>query len=103
MNIKNQNTGGDESSLNGKIVSSNNTHSNITRALLLNSSHNKEIWCFSHHYAIWFSRRTVNILRCGVPCFLLHRTRPSYKHIKLWGVRSHIINGSVTRKKLDDG
>ena len=41
MNIIVQTTGGYASSLNGKSESPNNTLANITRALLLNSSHNK--------------------------------------------------------------
>ena len=41
MNIIVQNTGGDASSLNGKNESYNKTFVNITRALLMNSSHKK--------------------------------------------------------------
>ena len=41
MNIIVQNTGGDASSLNSKIESPNKKLANITRALLLNSSHKK--------------------------------------------------------------
>ena len=33
---------------------------------------------------------------------LWHGTRPSYKHIKIWGVIVYIINGSATRNNLDD-
>ena len=40
-NIIVQNTGGDASSLNGKSESTNETLANITRDLLLNSSHKK--------------------------------------------------------------
>ena len=43
MNIIVQNTGGYTSSLNGKSEITNKTLANITRALLLNSSHNKEL------------------------------------------------------------
>ena len=40
---------------------------------------------------------------CGdVPYFLWHGTRPSYKHIKIWGVILYIINVHATRKKLYD-
>ena len=42
-NIIVQNTGGDASSLNGKIKIPDKTLANITRAILLNSSHMKEI------------------------------------------------------------
>ena len=48
MNIIVQTTGGDASSLNGKSESPNKTLANITRALLLNSSHKKELWCFAY-------------------------------------------------------
>ena len=41
MNIIVQTTGGDVSSINGKIESPNKTLYNIMRALLLNSSHKK--------------------------------------------------------------
>ena len=41
MNIIVQTTGGDASSLNGKSESSNKTLANITRDILLNSSHKK--------------------------------------------------------------
>ena len=48
------------------------------------------------------SRRTENILCGGVPYFLWHGIRPSYKNIKIWGVRVYIINVRATRNKLDD-
>ena len=46
MNIIFQTKIVDASSLNGKIESPNKTLADITRALLLNSSHKKELWCF---------------------------------------------------------
>ena len=48
INIIFKTTGGDEYSLNGKSESPNKTLSNITRYLILNSSHKKEPWCFSY-------------------------------------------------------
>ena len=87
MNIIVQTVGGYASSLNGKIESPNKTLANIMRDFLLNSSHKKELWFFSYQYDIWISRRTDNILRVDVPYFLWHVTRPSYKHIKIWGMR----------------
>ena len=62
--------GGDASYLNGESERPNKTLSNITRALLLNLSYKKELWCFSYQYAIWISLRTYNKLRGGVPYFL---------------------------------
>ena len=56
MNIIVQTTGGDAYSLNGKSESPNKTLANITRAILLNSSHKKELWCFAYQCAIWLSR-----------------------------------------------
>ena len=56
MNIIVQNTSGYAYSFNGKSESLNKTFANITRALLLNSSHKKELWCFVYQYAIWLSR-----------------------------------------------
>ena len=44
MNIIVQTTSGDASSLNGKIEIPDNTLANITRAILLKSSHKKELW-----------------------------------------------------------
>ena len=55
MNITVQTSGGDAYSLNGKSKSPNKTLANITRALLLNSSHKKEIWCLNYQYLIWIS------------------------------------------------
>ena len=52
MNIIVQTIGVDASSLNGKSESPDKKLANITRALLLNSSHKKEIWCFAYQYAI---------------------------------------------------
>ena len=88
--------------LNLKSESPDKTLANITGALLLNLSQNKELWCFAYQYAIFFSRRTDNTLSGDVPYFLQHGTRPSYKHIKIWSVIVYIINGRCTRKKLDD-
>ena len=102
MNIMVQTTAGYTSSINGKSESPNKKLANITRALLLNSSHKKELWCFAYQYAIWFSWQTDNKLHGGVPYFLWNGTRPSYKNIKIWGVRVYIINGRATRKKIDD-
>ena len=56
----------------------------------------------AYTYAIWLSRRTENTLRGDVTYFLWNVIRPSYKHIKIWGVRVYIINGCATTKKLDD-
>ena len=100
MNIIVKITGGDASSLNIKIESPNKTLANITRALLLKSSHKKEIWCFAYQYSIWISRRTENRFSGDVTYFLWHGIRSSYKHIKLWVVRVYIINGRATRKNL---
>ena len=47
MNIIYQTTGGDISSINGKSKIPNKKLYDITRAILLNSSHKKELWCFS--------------------------------------------------------
>ena len=70
MNIIVQTTGGDASSLNGKSESPNKTLANITRSLLLNSIHKKELWCFAYQYTIWISRRTDNRFCGDVPYFL---------------------------------
>ena len=102
MNIIVQTIGGDAYFINGRIESPNKTLDNITRDILLNSSHKKELWCFAYQYAIWIYHLNENILRGGVHYFLWCGTRPSYKHIKIWGVRVYIINGRATRKKLDD-
>ena len=56
MNIIFYTTVGDSSSLNSKSESPNKTLANITRSILLKSSHNKEICCFAYQYAIWISR-----------------------------------------------
>ena len=85
MNIISQTTGGDASSLNGKSEIPDKTHANITRALLLNSSHKKELF-FAYQYTIWISFRTENRLRGDVPYFLWHGIRTSYKNIKIWSV-----------------
>ena len=44
MNIIVRTTGGDASSINGKILNPTKTLANITRDILLNSSHKKELW-----------------------------------------------------------
>ena len=102
MNIIAQTTGVDESSLNVKSESTNKTLVNTTRALLLNSNNNKQLWCFAYQYTIWISRQTENILGGDVLYFLCHGTRPSYEQIQIWGVRVYIINGCVTRNNIYD-
>ena len=57
---------------------------------------------FAYQYTTWLSFQTENILRGSVPYFLCHGTITSYTHKKLWGVIVYIINGRVTRKKIDD-
>ena len=68
----------------GKSESSNKTLANITRDILLNSSHKKELWCFAYQYAIWISRQTDNILRGDVPYFLWHGKYLHTKISKYW-------------------
>ena len=70
MNIIVQTTGGDSSSINGKIESHNKTLANITGYLLLNSSHNIEPCCFAYQYTIWLSCQTDNRLRGDVTYLL---------------------------------
>ena len=53
MNMIVQTTGGYASPINGKSEIPNKTLANITRALLLNSSKKKELWCCFYHYNIW--------------------------------------------------
>ena len=97
MNIMVQTTCGDASSLNGKSEIPNKTLSNNPRYLLLNSSHKGKLWWFAYQYAIWLYRQTDNRLRGDVPYFLWYGTRPSYKHIKILGMRVYFINGRATR------
>ena len=102
MNIIVQTTGGDAFSLNGKSESPNKKLDNITRDILMNSIHKKELWCFAYQHAIWLYIQTVNRLCGNVPYFLCHGTRPSYKHTTIWGLRVYIINGRATRNNIDD-
>ena len=83
MNIIVQTTGGDAFSLNGKSESPNKKLAKTTRELLLNSCHNKQLWCLAYQYAIWLSLQTENILCGDVPYFLWHGTINSYKHTKI--------------------
>ena len=97
-----QNTCGYAYSIRSKIKTPNKTLYNITTALLLNSIHKKEIWCFAYQYTIWRSRLTDNGLRGDVHYLICNGSIPSYKHIKIWGMRAYIIKGHVTRKKRDN-
>ena len=67
MNIIVQTTGWYAYYLNGNSEIPNKTLANITRDLLLKSSHKKEIWWFPYQYAMWISRQTENILSGDVP------------------------------------
>ena len=58
MNIRVQATGGYTSSLNGKIEIPYNKLANITRYLIMKSSHNKELWCFAYQYDIYPPHKT---------------------------------------------
>ena len=102
MNITVQTTSGYASSINGKRKIPNNTLANITREILLNSSLKKELCFFAYQYSIWLSCQNNNRLRGDVPYFLWNGTRPSCKHIKIWGVRVYIINEHATRNNLDN-
>ena len=66
-NIIVQTTGVDASSINGKSESPNKTLDNITRALILNSIHKKELYFFSYQYVVCISLWTDNMLRGGAP------------------------------------
>ena len=86
MNIIVQTIDGDAFSINGKSEIQNKTFANITRGLILDSSHKKELCFFAYQYYIWLSHPTENRLCGDVPYFLWNGTRPSLKHIKIWGV-----------------
>ena len=77
MNIIGQTAGVYASSFNGEIEIPNKTLANITRDILLNWSHKKELWWLSYQYDIWISRQTENILCSDVPNFLWYVSRPS--------------------------
>ena len=68
----------------------------------MKSSNKRELWCFVYQYTIWLSRLTDNRLHGDVDYFLWNGSRPSYKHIKIWGLILYSINGYVTRYNLDD-
>ena len=70
MNIIVKNTGGYESSINGKSEIPNKTISNITIDILLNSIHKKEIRFLAYQYEIWISWWNDNIL-CGDVTYFL--------------------------------
>ena len=101
MNIIFHTTGGYSSSFNSKSEQPNKIIANIKRVLLLNSSHKKELWCFAFKYEMFLSLQNENNLCGDVSYFLCYGSRPLYKHIKIWCVRVYILNGRVTRKKLD--
>ena len=67
MNIIVESTGGYASYLNGKSESTNNKLANITRSLLLNLIHKKELCSVDYQYAIWLFQRTENMLCGDVP------------------------------------
>ena len=95
-----QTTGGDVSSLNGKIEIPDKTLYNIKIALLINSSCKKELWYFAYQYSICISLRTDNRFCGGFYYFLCHGSKHSYKQIKIWSVKYYIIKGRDTRKNL---
>ena len=99
MKIIVQNIGGYAYSLNGKREISNNTLANTTRALILNSSHKKEILCFTYHYAIWISLLTENRLCGDVPNLLWHGTRNSLKKSK-YGVQKSTPSMEVLQERI---
>ena len=102
MNIVVQTTGGYVYSINGKPERPHNTLAIIKKALLINSSHKRKLWCFNYQYNICLSCHTEDRLRDDVTYYLWNGLRPSYKHIKICGERGYIINGVVQRKKFDD-
>ena len=77
----------------------NKTLDNTVRALLLNSSHKKEILWFTYQYDIWISLRTENILRGDVPYFLCHGKIPSYNNIK-YGVWESTSSMAVLQERI---
>ena len=101
MNIIVQNKGGYSYFINGKGESPNKKIANSTIDHLLNSIHKKELWLFAYKYSIWFSCQTENSLSGDVTYFPWHGRITSHKHTKILGVRIHIINGRVTRNKID--
>ena len=61
----------------------------------------KELWLFGCYCAIYISRQNCNRFSGDVPFFIWHGSRPSYKHTKRWCVRFYIVNGDVTRNKIN--
>ena len=87
MNIITQTICGYSSSLNGNNERPNKTLNNITRAFLMKSSHKEKLWYFAYQYVIYIFHPTESRFCGGFPYLLCDRSRRSYKHIKLWGVR----------------
>ena len=98
MNIIVQTTCGDASSINGKSESPNKTLANITRALFLNSSHKKELWCFAYQFAIWISRRNENRL-CGDVPYFHGMELELHTNITKYGVWESISSMDVLQEK----
>ena len=91
--------GGDAPSINGESEGLNKTLSNITRALILKSSHKNDLWCLSYQYTICISIQKKNRLRGDVTHLLCNVLRPSNKHMKTLEVRVYTINGTVKKKE----
>ena len=85
MNIIVQTIVLDASSLNDKSESLNKTIANITRALLLNSSHKKELWCF--HISTPYGSPAEVRIDCVVMCFTFYGMEQDfYTNISKYGV-----------------
>ena len=99
MNIVVYKTGGYAWSINGKSESLNNTMESIARALQINLSNGKELWCLAYKYALWNLKRNENRLHGDVQYLLWIFTRPHHKYTRIC-FSVYIIN--ATRKKFDN-
>jgi hypothetical protein len=93
-------TGGYSSFLNGKLEHPHQTIAQIVRAMIINSGHNMNTWCYCTETAADIYRLTYHTALQKSPHEAWYNIKPCISHLRVWGCVVYIHNHNP--KKSDD-
>jgi hypothetical protein len=93
-------TGSYSSFLNGKVERPHQTIAQIVRAMIINSGHNMNTWCYCAETAADIYHQTYHSALQKSPYKAWYHIKPSISHLRVWGCVVYIQNHNP--KKSDD-
>jgi hypothetical protein len=93
-------TGGYSSFLNGKVERPHQTIAQLVRAMLINSGHSPDTWCYCAETAADIYRYTYHSTIQTSPYHAWYNIKPSISHLRVWGCVVYVKTPSP--KKSED-